>query len=279
MSTEIFQKIAETNTWSWIAPELAMGVLALSLLVLEVILPKVAHGAIPRIAILGQLVILGYVVTGTCAGTFPAGEAFGGMLYLDGTGQLFRVFFLGASIFVSYLGMVSLDKRTLPQVEYFHILLVITAALMVLAQANHFVMLFVALETATVGFYILVSYFRHTTVSLEAGLKYLIMGALSSTILLFGIVLLYGAGSNPALAGSSQDSLNFGNLAGFLAANPDDTLGLIGMILVISGVAFKIGAFPFQIWIPDVYQGAPLPTTALLAVSSKAAGFAMLLSL
>jgi NADH-quinone oxidoreductase subunit N len=105
------------------------------------------------------------------------------------------------------------------------------------------------------------------------------MGALSSTILLFGIVLLYGAGSNPALAGSSQDSLNFGNLAGFLAANPDDTLGLIGMILVISGVAFKIGAFPFQIWIPDVYQGAPLPTTALLAVSSKAAGFAMLLSL
>ena len=279
MSTEIFQKIAETNTWSWITPELAIGVLALSLLVLEVILPKVAHGAIPRIAILGQLVILGYVVTGTCAGTFPAGEAFGGMLYFDGTGQLFRVFFLGASILVSYLGMVSLDKRTLPQVEYFHILLVITAALMLLAQANHFVMLFVALETATVGFYILVSYFRHTTVSLEAGLKYLIMGALSSTILLFGIVLLYGAGSNPALAGSSQDSLNFGNLAGFLAANPDDTLGLIGMILVISGVAFKIGAFPFQIWIPDVYQGAPLPTTALLAVSSKAAGFAMLLSL
>ena len=165
MSTEIFQKIAETNTWSWITPELAIGVLALSLLVLEVILPKVAHGAIPRIAILGQLVILGYVVTGTCAGTLPAGEAFGGMLYFDGTGQLFRVFFLGASIFVSYLGMVSLDRRTLPQVEYFHILLVITAALMLLAQANHFVMLFVALETATVGFYILVSYFRHTAVS------------------------------------------------------------------------------------------------------------------
>ena len=69
MSAEIFQKIAETNTWSWITPELAMGVLALSLLVLEVILPKVAHGAIPRIAILGQLVILGHVVSGACAGT------------------------------------------------------------------------------------------------------------------------------------------------------------------------------------------------------------------
>lgn len=190
MSTEIFQKIAETNTWGVIAPELALGVLALGLLVLEVILPKVAHGLIPRIAILGQLIILGALITCGSSGSCFTGEAFGGMLYLGETGQLFRAFFLGTSIFVSYLGMVSLEKKTLPQVEYFHILLVITAALMLLAQANHFVMLFVALETATVGFYILVSYFRDQAVSLEAGLKYLIMGALSSAILLFGIVLL-----------------------------------------------------------------------------------------
>ncbi len=279
MSTEYYQKIAETNIWGAIAPELALGVLALVLLALEVILPKVAHGAIPRIAILGQLIILGFVLTCSCSGSCFTGEAFGGMLYLGETGQLFRVFFLGASIFVSYLGMVSLEKKTLPQVEYFHILLVITGALMLLAHANHFVMLFVALETATVGFYILVSYFRDQAVSLEAGLKYLIMGALSSSILLFGIVLLYGAGSNPALEASSSDPLNFGNLQAFLTANPDDLLGLIGMVLVISGIAFKIGAFPFQVWIPDVYQGAPLPTTALLAIASKGAGFAMLLNL
>ena len=279
MSTEIFQKIAETNTWGVIAPELALGVLALGLLVLEVILPKVAHGLIPRIAILGQLIILGALITCGSSGSCFTGEAFGGMLYLGETGQLFRAFFLGTSIFVSYLGMVSLEKKTLPQVEYFHILLVITAALMLLAQANHFVMLFVALETATVGFYILVSYFRDQAVSLEAGLKYLIMGALSSAILLFGIVLLYGAASNPAMTGSSADPLHFGNLHAFLSANPHDLLGLLGMLLVISGVAFKIGAFPFQIWIPDVYQGAPIPTTALLAIASKGAGFAMLLNL
>lgn len=279
MSTEYFQKIAETNIWGAIAPEIALGILALALLVLEVILPKVAHGLIPRIAILGQLIILGGLIAFGCSDSCVTGEAFGGMLYFGETGQLFRAFFLGASIFVSYLGMVSFEKKTLPQVEYFHVLLVITGALMLLAQANHFVMLFVALETATVGFYILVSYFRDQAVSLEAGLKYLIMGALSSSILLFGIVLLYGAGSNPALAGGSSDPLNFGNLQTFLAANPDDLLGLLGMLLVISGIAFKIGAFPFQIWIPDVYQGAPLPTTALLAVASKGAGFAMLLNL
>lgn len=278
MSTEYFQKIAETNVWGAIAPELCLGILALILLALEVILPKVAHGAIPRVAILGQLVLLGFMLYCGCNEPGYAGEFFGGMISLTETGQFFRVFFLGASIFVSYIGMVSLDRKTLPQVEYFHILLVITASLMLLSQANHFVMLFVALETATVGFYVLVSYFRDQAISLEAGLKYLVMGALSSSILLFGIVLLYGAGSNPALAASSADPLNFGNLQAFLAANPDDMLGIVGMVLVISGIAFKIGAFPFQVWIPDVYQGAPLPTTALLAVASKGAGFAMLLN-
>ncbi len=278
MSTETLQQIAETNSWGSIYPELILGVLALALLALEVILPKFAHGLIPRIAIVGQLVVLGYILfidpVGCCSGEF-----FGGMLSLGPMGQAFRVFFLIASIFVSYLGMVSLANKTLPRIEFFHITLVITASLMLLAQANHFVMLFVALETATVGFYVLVSYYRNSALSLEAGLKYLIMGALSSSILLFGIVLLYGAASNPALAGSSADSLNFANLKAFLEANPTDEMALIGMLLVISGVAFKIGAFPFQIWIPDVYQGAPIPTTAFLAIASKAAGFAMLINL
>ncbi len=278
MPVDTLQQIAETNSWGSIYPELILGILALALLALEVVLPKFAHGLIPRIAIIGQLVLLGYILfvdpTGCCSG-----EAFGGMLLLSPAGQAFRVFFLASSIFVSYLGMVSLANKQLPRIEFFHITLVITGALMLLAQANHFVMLFVALETATVGFYVLVSYFRNNVLSLEAGLKYLIMGALSSSILLFGIVLLYGAASNPALAGSSVDSLNFANLKVFLQANPTDVMALMGMLLVISGVAFKIGAFPFQIWIPDVYQGAPVPTTAFLSIASKAAGFAMLISL
>ncbi|MCH6255650.1 NADH-quinone oxidoreductase subunit N [Puniceicoccaceae bacterium K14] len=278
MSTELLQQIAETNRWGAIYPELALGILALALLALEAVLPKFAHGLIPRISILGQSILLGYILlfdrSGCCSG-----EAFGGMLSFDGTGQAFRILFLATSIFVSYLAMVSLEKREFPRIEYCHILLVVSGALMLLAQSNHFVMFFVALETATVGFYVLVSYYRTSYLSLEAGLKYLVMGALSSAILLFGIVLLYGAGSNPALEGSSADPLNFSNLYIFLVANPTDMMAIIGMLLVISGIAFKIGAFPFQIWVPDVYQGAPIPTTALLAVGSKAAGFAMLINM
>ncbi len=281
MPTELYNTLSQTaatNNWALIYPELILGCLALGLLVLEVILPKFSHGVIPRIAILGQLLLLGYILVFDRTGC-THGVAFGGMIELTQTAQVLRVFFLIASIFVCYLAMVSFENKTLARIEYFAITLVITGALSLMAMSNHFVMLFVALETATVGFYILVSYFRQNALSLEAGLKYLIMGALSSAILLFGIVLLYGAASNPALASSSQDSMNFDNLHAFLAANSTDRVALIGMILVIAGIAFKIGAFPFQVWVPDVYQGAPLSTTALLAVSSKAAGFAILITL
>jgi len=193
--------------------------------------------------------------------------------------QFLRLFFLTTSILVSILGTIALAKQKLPRIEFFHLVLVVTAAMMLLAQANHFVLLFVALETVTIGFYILVSYFRTSPLSLEAGLKYLIMGSLSSAILLFGIMLLYGVAGNPALAGSSGDAMNFDALRRFLALNPDNFLASVGIVLVLCGVAFKIGAVPFQIWIPDVYQGAPTPVTAFLAVGSKAAGFAVLLVL
>jgi NADH-quinone oxidoreductase subunit N len=98
-------------------------------------------------------------------------------------------------------------------------------------------------------------------------------------MLTFGIVLLYGVGGNRALPGATAHALDFAALTGFLQANSSNTLALIGVILVLCGIAFKIGAVPFQIWIPDVYQGAPTPVTAFLAVSSKAAGFGVLLTL
>lgn len=280
MPTDILdlRQITDTNSWSAIYPELSLGLLALALLMLDVVLPKSARAFIPRIAVLGQLILLAYIVIFDRSGS-ASGSYFGGMIEITPMGQAFRIFFLLSSIFVSYIAMVSFEKKTIARVEYFHILLVVTGALSLMALSSHFVMLFVALETVTVGFYILVSYYRENALSLEAGLKYLIMGSLSSAILLFGLVLLYGAGSDPALAGSSPDSLNFANLSAFLEANPGNRLALIGMLLVISGIAFKIGAFPFQIWIPDVYQGAPLATTALLAVSSKGAGIVVLMTL
>ncbi len=268
--------IAQSNQWLALTPELLLGCLALLLLILEMVLPKKEHGAIPLVAIAGQCgVLVGLIINYRAA--MHGYEIFGGMLRQTASGQFMRVFFVLCSILASCLGVIALARQKVPKVEFYHILLVVTAAMMLLAQSNHFVMFFVALETITVGFYVLVSYFRTNPLSLEAGLKYLITGALSSAILLFGIVLLYGVAGTPALPGHSVDSMNFGALQTFLAANPDNFLASVGIVLVLSGVAFKIGAVPFQIWIPDVYQGAPTPVTAFLAVASKAAGFAALL--
>jgi len=135
------------------------------------------------------------------------------------------------------------------------------------ASANNFAMLFVAIELITVTFYVLVSFQRGRIASLEAGVKYLILGALSSSFMVYGIALIWG----------TTGKLNFNELA--LVANQytGEKMFLLGVLLVVVGLGFKIAAFPFQIWAPDVYQGAPTPTTAFLAIGSKAAGFVLLL--
>ncbi len=273
------KEIAEANTWRSIYPELTLGLLALGLLALEIVLPRRWHTLIPRLAFWGQILLLAFLVRFDLRGTIGGGESFGGLLVHSGIGQAFRAFFLLTGALVTWLGILALERRRLPRIEFFHITLVATGAMMLLVQSHHFVMFFVALETVTICFYVLVSYFRHQAHSLEAGLKYLILGALSSAMLTFGIVLLYGVAGNPALPGAATDSLDFLQLRLFLEQNPDNVLAIAGMLLVLCGVAFKAGAFPFQIWIPDVYQGAPTPVAAFLAVGSKAAGFGVLLKL
>lgn len=278
MTIEAVKLAAESNHWSAIFPELALACLALGLLVLEILLPRKNHRAIPVAAGVGLAALLVSLLM-NFRPSWVGQETFNGLLHHSEAGQLMRVFFVLAALLVCLLAHVSLAKQSMPRVEFYHVVLVVTAAMMLLAQSNHFVLFFVALETLTIGLYILVGYFRGNPLTLEASLKYLVTGALSSSLLLFGIVLLYGVAGNPALAAHSANAMHFGELAAFLKANPHNFLASAGIVLVLSGVAFKIGAFPFQIWIPDVYQGAPTPVTAFLAVASKAAGFSVLLIL
>ena len=278
MDITVLQNLAANNLWGAITPEFMLGVLALALLVIELLFPKQQHQVVPVAALVGLFCVLGNVLA-TFHNPHVGTETFNGLLRHTRDGQIMRIFFLLAAVMVCLLARVSLAKQTMPRVEFYHIVLVVTAGMMLLAQSNNLLLLFVALETVTIGLYILVSYYRNNSLTLEAGLKYLVMGALSSSLLLFGIVLLYGVAGNAALPGHTAQAMHYGQLASFLAANPHNFLASIGIVLVLSGVAFKIGAFPFQIWVPDVYQGAPTPVTAFLAVSSKAVGFAVLLSL
>lgn len=278
MSTEFLQAVSDTNDWWVLGPELTLATGALALLVLEILVPKKDLRFVPHLTV----VTLALTLITVAMNFRQVGDGeplFGGLIQLSIPGQVARVFFLLSSLLVCFLAAICLPRARAPRVEFYHIVLVVTAALMLLAQSNHFVMFFVALETVTIGLIILVSYYRERTVSLEAGLKYLVLGALSSAILLFGIVLLYGAVGRVEIGGVVHTGFEFATVQNFLSEHPDNFLALAGALLVIGGVAFKIGAFPFQIWIPDVYQGAPTPVTAFLAVSSKAGGFAVLMLL
>jgi NADH-quinone oxidoreductase subunit N len=147
------------------------------------------------------------------------------------------------------------------------LVLLALAGMMFAASANDFILVFVALELITVTFYVLVSFQRGRLASLEAGVKYLVMGALSAAFLVFGIALLFAA----------SNSTNFAALSAASASLANNRLFWLGLLLILVGLAFKTAVFPMQMWAPDVYQGAPTPVTAFLAIASKGAGFVLLL--
>ncbi len=151
--------------------------------------------------------------------------------------------------------------------ELFILPLVACAGITAMTKASDLITLFVSLEVLTLSSYVLVGYFRRNLASLEAGIKYLILGAISTGTLVFGLAWYFGmTGSFAINCQIVQAAVNAGNAPGIQLA----------MALLIVGAAFKIGAVPMQMWIPDVYQGAPLPITAFLSVASKVAGFAFL---
>lgn len=277
-SPEQIEWITDSTRWLVLWPELCLVLLALAVLVMDLTLPASRKHWITGIAMAVQAALLALLFLPGFGVSEPHAY-FGGMIEISPQGQIFRGFFLLCGLLTAYLADRYTRSRGLPRVEFLHLLLLATVGLMLLSQSSHFVMLFVALELVTVTFYVLIGYHRRSSASLEAGLKYLVLGGLSSALLLFGIVLLYGAAGLPGLFASTGDPLQFTDLSLFIRAHPDHPLVVAGALLVLSGVAFKIGAFPFQIWIPDVYQGAPIPTTAFLAVASKAGGIIVLLIL
>ncbi len=220
---------------------------------------------------------LGYLVIAALGGLLLAslgglgnfgltGTAFHGSFVNDGLSLFFKQFFIVAAILVIFIAMEFSDRLTAIS-EYYSLIVFALAGMLFAASANDFAMLFVSVELITITFYVLVSFQRGKLVSLEAGVKYLILGALSSAFMVFGIALIWG----------TTGKLNFTELAAVASQYADSKIFLLGVLLVLVGLGFKIAAFPFQIWVPDVYQGAPTPTTAFLAIGSKAAGFVLLL--
>lgn len=195
------------------------------------------------------------------------GTAFNGAFVEDSLAIFFKRFFLVAAILVMFLSLEFSEKISTSISEYYSLVVFALSGMLFAASANDFAMLFVSIELITVTFYVLVSFQRRKVMSLEAGVKYLIIGALSSAFMVFGIALIWG----------TTGQMNFTALAPMVPQFLDNKIFLTGVLFLLAGLGFKISAVPFQIWVPDVYQGGPTPTTAFLAVGSKAAGFVLLL--
>jgi len=193
---------------------------------------------------------------------------FHGMYRLDAFALFFKRLFLLATAMVLVMGAEFSKRIEAGVAEFYALILFCATGMLLIASVNDFILLFVTLELVTITFYILASYLRRQIPSLEAGTKYLILGALSSGFTVYGIAYVFG----------TTGTTNFDTLAaGLRQTGIPNGAFTFGMLLVLTGLGFKIASVPFQIWVPDVYQGAPTPVTAFLAVGSKAAGFALLL--
>jgi len=208
----------------------------------------------------------------------PAPADYSGFYTNDALGLFFKRFALLATILTLILAVeyAPVVERFIPGLkpgaglgEFFILPVFTCAGLMWMASAADFVMIFCALELVTISFYILVAYMRKSPASLEAGTKYLILGALSTGFLVYGITWIYGMTGQTGLRGISM-------VLGFVPLASQTAL-LFGIGLVLVALGFKVAAAPFQFWVPDVYQGAPTPVTAFLSVGSKAAGFVVLM--
>ena len=193
----------------------------------------------------------------------------GGMCRWDGSAKFFQLFFLAVAALVIWMNDEVQQPVSHAGGEFAILPLFTTAGLMLLASANDFMLLFIALELVTISFYILVAYQRRSLVALEAGVKYLILGGLSSAFLVMGVAYIFG------LTGHTRFDLlwNYYHTYG-AALNPGVAFGLL---LVLTGIGFKIAMVPFHSWAPDVYEGAPNSITAFLSVGSKAGGLIILM--
>lgn len=193
----------------------------------------------------------------------------GDSFVIDGFSFFWKVLVLIATALTILLSIRFLEEGGYRAAEYYSLLLLASSGMMLMASGYTLLTIWIALETMALASYILAGYFKRHLRSNEAALKYFILGALSSGILLYGISLLYGATGTVQLAelarGLAEASAN-GNV-----------LVPLGWLLLAAGLFFKVAAVPFHIWTPDVYVGAPTPVTAYLAVASKAASFAILI--
>ncbi|MEE8618523.1 MAG: NADH-quinone oxidoreductase subunit N [Dehalococcoidales bacterium] len=247
-------------------PELSLAAFALVVILLDLVIQR--KGWLVVVSIAGIVVSAGFALA-MWGGSSQA--IFNNMLAVDNFALFFKLLFLGIAALVILSSVDYVSKFARFQGEYYALVLLSTLGMMLMAAATELITIYIALELTSISLYILVGFLKDSK-STEASLKYLLLGAVASAVLLYGMALVFG------FTGKTQ----LGEIAQVIQAMSPQTLLaspalILGIVLLIAGFGFKIAAIPFHMWVPDVYEGAPTPITAYLSVASKAAGFAIIL--
>ncbi len=252
--------------WEWVLkliPEIVLVLLVPLVMGLDIAWPESRRRQLGLVTAIGFFVALGL----SFIFSLPTNELiFGGTIRDDMAAFIFRAIFMFAG---GITALISLDVEGLGRKgEYYAVLIGCVIGMNFMASASDLIMLYLAIETASIGLYVLAGFFRDDDKSTESGLKYFLFGAMTSTIMLYGFSLLFGYTGETNLYRIGA-AIQQGEVP--LAA------GIAIAIMAIVGIGFKVAIVPFHFWTPDVYEGAPTPVTAFLSVASKSAGFAVLI--
>lgn len=245
--------------YALLMPELILIGVAIAVILIGLFLKQEQKRVLAYISIAGLVVSLLITLNNLDVMEAYAGPPLYNAIVVDSFGQFFNVLFLIVAILVCIASTNYYDKNP-NQDEYYSLLLFATAGMMIVAIANDLVALFVGFELATLSTYALAGFDRRDKRSIEAAMKYFVIGALSSAIMLFGMSFIYG------MTGST----NLEVISLSLVSSP---VALLGMVLLLGGFGFKMALVPFHMWAPDTYEGAPSVVSALLAAASKKMGF------
>ena len=270
-------------------PEFVLAGLASAIVALGLLFPRLRQEVLGYTAAAATLVLL--VLTAVFY--INVNDDFANIIAVDNYTVLFRVFFLGIAFFTIVASMQYAGERLKNHAEYYGLILFATLGMILMASARELITAYIALELLSFSLYILVGFNKLNPFSNEASLKYMLLGAFSSALFLYGLSMIYGVTGTTTYGPIEPDGVEAGRniatqLGNFGAGAMDSALPtpsdirpglLVGLVLVVAGIGFKVSAVPFHQWTPDAYQGAPLPITAFLSAGGKAAAFALFLRL
>ena len=268
LALPVLQVAPPISDWVAVAPVLLLGLTALALFVVDSIDPDSSNSAaLAGTAAAGTLLALVATLLllagGVGQGQGGALRLYGGQLIIDGMALFFTVIFTSVATLVIVASYDYLRDRVY-QAGYYTLMLLAATGMALMAAAGSLATVFISLELASLPSYALVAFMKDNRGSVEAGLKYFLIGALSSAIFAYGISLVYGVTGQLGLEAIAQQLSGGTQLVGVLG---------VGVLMVAGGFAFKTASVPFHFWAPEAYEGAPAPVSAFLSSASKAAGF------